>query len=75
MKRLLVVLLLLFGGFTAEAAKPFQCQLISNSRPRRDPLPPGDRQADRIPEPRRRAARAALTHQEGIRKWTTQTTS
>ncbi len=43
MKRLLAVLLLLFGGFTAEAAKPFQCQLISNSRPRRDPPPRGDR--------------------------------
>ena len=38
MKRFLAVLLLLFGGFTAEAAKPFQCQLIANSRPRRDPL-------------------------------------
>ncbi|WP_267970721.1 hypothetical protein [Achromobacter deleyi] len=43
MKRLLAVFLLLLGGFSAEAAKPFQCQLISNTRPRRDPLPPGGR--------------------------------
>lgn len=43
MKRILAVLLLLMGGFSAEAAKPFQCQLISNTRPRRDPLPPGGR--------------------------------
>jgi hypothetical protein len=40
MKRILAVLLLLCGGFSADAAKPFQCQLIANTRPRRDPQPP-----------------------------------
>lgn len=40
MKRILAVLLLMFGGFSAEAAKPFQCQLIANTRPRRDLQPP-----------------------------------
>ncbi len=43
MKRMLAVLLLMFGGFTTEAAKPFQCQLIATTRPRRDPLPPTGR--------------------------------
>lgn len=43
MKRILAVLLLMCGGFSTEAAKPFQCQLIANTRPRRDPLPPVDR--------------------------------
>lgn len=43
MKRILAVLLLMFGGFSTEAAKPFQCQLITNTRPRRAPLPPADR--------------------------------
>lgn len=43
MKRMLAVLLLMLGGFTTEAAKPFQCQLIATTRPRRDPLPPTGR--------------------------------
>ncbi|WP_332610134.1 hypothetical protein [Achromobacter sp. ESBL13] len=48
MKRILAVLLLMFGGFSAEAAKPFQCQLISNTRPGGTPVPPVGRGGRRL---------------------------
>ncbi|MDQ8033722.1 hypothetical protein [Bordetella genomosp. 1] len=34
MKRLIAVMLLLFGGLSVEAVRPLQCELIASSQPR-----------------------------------------